>query len=389
MHIEKLDTHDPEYLSKITKALYANNFELETQKNRLHSILHNVSEIVFGFDDNFKISLFNKEAETVFEKKAHEVHGMDVLNFIKIIDLETNLEVDFKKNSFKDKHFYVPRVRLSVKGYENEYYKLSSTYIDIESVDKKVKEAVVILANITAEVEIDKQKDEFISIASHELKTPISITKNNLWMFKHVSKKKYSQREQRFLYEMGLGLDRLQKIVNNLLDISRIEHGKLVMNFEVVDIYKEFLKVADRFKDDTESKKLKFIVESGAAAGGPALCNVDKERFIEVLENLVGNAIKYTAKGKITFKFEENQKQYIITISDTGPGIPSKDYPKIFTKFGRASEGLKLEGATSGSSTGLGLYISKNYIENMKGKIGFTSEVGEGTNFWIKLPKHS
>jgi signal transduction histidine kinase len=389
MHIEKLDTHDPEYLSKITKALYANNFELETQKNRLHSILHNVSEIVFGFDDNFKITLFNKEAETVFEKKAHEVHGMDVLNFIKIIDLETNLEVDFKKNSFNDKHFYVPRVRLSVKGYENEYYKLSSTYIDIESVDKKVKEAVVILANITAEVEIDKQKDEFISIASHELKTPISITKNNLWMFNHVSKKKYSKREQRFLYEMELGLDRLQKIVNNLLDISRIEHGKLVMNFEVVDIYNELLKVVDRFKEDAESKKLKLIIESGAACGGPALCNVDKERFIEVLENLVGNAIKYTAKGKITFKFEENQKQYIITISDTGPGIPSKDYPKIFTKFGRASEGLKLEGATSGSSTGLGLYISKNYIENMKGKIGFTSEVGEGTNFWIKLPKHS
>jgi signal transduction histidine kinase len=389
MHIEKLDTHDPEYLSKITKALYANNFELETQKNRLHSILHNVSEIVFGFDDNFMISLFNKEAETVFEKKAPEVHGINVHSLIKIIDLSTNQEIDLKKSSFNDKHFYIPRVRLNLKGYENQYYKLSSTYIDIESVDKKVKEAVVILANITAEVEIDKQKDEFISIASHELKTPISITKNNLWMFKHVSKKKYSKREQRFLYEMELGLDRLQKIVNNLLDISRIEHGKLVMNFEVVDIYNELLKVVDRFKDDAKSKKLKLIIESGAAAGGPASSKVDKERFIEVIENLIGNAIKYTNKGKIIINFEHKPKEYYISITDTGPGIPSKDYPKIFTKFGRASEGLKLEGATSGSSTGLGLYISKSYIKNMHGKIGFISEVGKGTTFWIKIPKSS
>ena len=118
-----------------------------------------------------------------------------------------------------------------------------------------------------------------------------------------------------------------------------------------------------------------------------APAEVDKERFIESLENLIGNAIKYTTEGKVTLKFETKDNDYKISVTDSGPGIPSKDYPKIFTKFGRASEGLKLEGATSGNSTGLGLYITKNYIESMKGKIGFESKVGTGTTFWFAIPK--
>ena len=221
----KVNPNDPQLLSKITQALYANNFALETERNRIQGILLNVSEVIFAMDQDFKLTIFNRRAEDVFGKEHQQVLGKFASKQISIIDEDKKKEINPTDYAFKDKQFIIPRVKIKTKGHESEYYKLSSTFV--ESGDQKHKEAVVILSNITAEVELDKQKDEFISVASHELKTPISITKNNLWMFKHVSKKKFSKREERFLSEMGEGLERLQKIVNNLLDIKRIENGTL------------------------------------------------------------------------------------------------------------------------------------------------------------------
>ena len=384
----KLNANDPQLLSNITKALYANNFELETERSRIQGILLNVSEIIFALDEHYQVTIFNKRAQDVFSKDLKDIIGKFASRHIKIINDETKKELTPEEYSFKDEQYIIPRVMIDVKGHESEYYKLSSTFIELtqQGTAKSKKEAVIILSNITAEVELDKQKDEFISIASHELKTPISITKNNLWMFKHMSKKKFSKREDRFLYEMEEGLGRLQKIVNNLLDISRIEQGRLTLNTEEVDIYAELLKIADNFKESAETKGLTLIIPTDKPKG-KTIALVDKERYIESLENLIGNAIKYTPKGKVTVKFETLTKDYQISVTDTGPGIPSKDYPKIFTKFGRASEGLKLEGATSGNSTGLGLYITKNYINSMNGDIGFESKVNVGTTFWLTLPK--
>jgi PAS domain S-box-containing protein len=379
-----MNSNDPQMLSQITKALYANNFELETERSRIQNILVNVSEIIFAVDQDFKITIFNKRAEEVFGKSHEEAVGRFASSYVKVADDETKKELAPPDYTFRDKQIYIPRVKILAKGHEGEYYRLSSSFIEAE--DKSRKEAVIILSNITAEVELDKQKDEFISIASHELKTPISIVSNNLWMFKHVSKKKFSKREDRFLGEMEEGLGRLQKIVNNLLDISRIEHGTLTLNLETINIYEEFLKTADNFKESAESKNLDLIIPTNKKKI-EAIAQVDKERYIESLENFIGNAIKYTAQGKITLKFEDQSDSYKISIIDTGPGIPSKDYPKIFTKFGRASEGLKLDGATSGNSTGLGLYITKNYINSMNGEAGFDSKIGEGTTFWFTIPK--
>jgi len=379
-----LNSNDPQMFSQITKALYANNFELETERSRIQNILINVSEIIFAVDQDFKVTIFNKRAEEVFGKSHEEIKGKFASAYVKISDDDTKKELSPPDYTFHDKQIFIPRVKILAKGHEGEYYRLSSSLIEAE--DKSRKEAVIILSNITAEVELDKQKDEFISVASHELKTPISIVTNNLWMFKHISKKKFSKREERFLGEMEEGLARLQKIVNNLLDISRIEHGTLTLNFESINIYEEFLKTADNFEESAAAKNLKFKYPN---KGKPieAMATIDKERYIESLENFIGNAIKYTNQGSITLKFEDIGASYKISITNTGPGIPSKDYPKIFTKFGRASEGLKLDGATSGNSTGLGLYITKNYVNSMKGEVGFDSKIGVGTTFWFTIPK--
>jgi two-component system phosphate regulon sensor histidine kinase PhoR len=373
---------DPTYFKHITEALYQNNFELEKERSRINKILFNVAEVIFAVDENFNITLFNYIAEEVFGNKSSEVLGKNIDQYVTLIDDEAKKEIKAFDYVFKTNEFAIKRIRIKEDSQEGQYYKLKSSYIDY----KNHREAVIILSNITAEVEMDKRKDEFISIASHELKTPISIIKNNLWMFFHITKKKFTQRENRFLSEIDIGLVRLQKIVNNLLDISRIEQGRLVVNLEDIDIFDETLKITDNFKELAEKKKLKLIIPSKSDLIDYK-CTIDKERFDECIENLVGNAIKYTNKGEINLYIENMTNHIKVSVADTGPGIPEKDYPKIFTKFGRASEGLKLEGATTGSSTGLGLYITKNYVEAMKGKISFTSKVNQGTTFWFTMPK--
>ncbi|TXI33679.1 MAG: HAMP domain-containing histidine kinase [Niabella sp.] len=373
---------DPQYLKHITEALYQNNFELEKERGRIDKILFNIAEIVFAIDENYNITLFNNTAELVFQNKFNEVKDQNIDKYVSLYDENNKKDLKALDYAFKGNDFSVQRVKINEVGQENQYYKLKSTQIDYKS----NKEAVIVMSNITPEVEMDKRKDEFISIASHELKTPISIIKNNIWMFFHITKKKFTQRENRFLNEINEGLIRLQKIVNNLLDISRIEQGRLVVNMEDLDIYDETLKIMDNFKELAEKKKLKLISPQKPSDVN-FTCTVDKERFDECIENLVGNAIKYTNKGEVQLYIEEWPKIVKISVRDTGAGIPVKDYSKIFTKFGRASEGLKLDGATTGSSTGLGLYITKNYVQAMGGEIGFTSLVGTGSTFWFTVRK--
>ncbi len=380
---QKLNNAESEsvLLKKVAEALYTNNLELNKEQNRISKILFSVAEIVFAIDQDYKITMFNTMAEQVFQLESQKAIGQPINNIVKIIDENNHKTLKPEVYAFATNDLTIGMIKIKHKGQENQYYKLRSNYIDLG--DGK-KEAVIALSNITNEVEIDKQKDEFISIASHELKTPISITKNNLWMLQHVTKKKFTSREKRFLSEIDEGIARLQKIVNNLLDISRIEQGRLVVNLETLDIYAETMKMLDNFRELAEKKKLKLVFPTNVIT---ATAQIDKERFSECIENLVGNASKYTSKGSVSVEIEDHPANFKILISDTGPGIPEKDYPKIFTKFGRASEGLKLDGATSGNSTGLGLYITKNYVKAMGGEIGFKSEIGKGSTFWFTLPK--
>ncbi len=261
------------------------------------------------------------------------------------------------------------------------YFNLKSTYVDFKN-DKK--EAVIVLSNITHEIELDKQKDEFISIASHELKTPISVVKNNLWMLENTTKKKYSQRDMKFMSEMDYGLTRLQSIVNNLLNVSRIQQGRLTFEIQKVHIYTLTISSIEALTENAKKKGLTLHKPDKI----DAYVEVDPAKYQEILENFISNAIKYTPKGNIYIKIEPDTEQfYKVSVTDEGPGIPKRDYSKIFTKFGRAEEGLKIK--TSEGSTGLGLYISKQFTVQMGGQIGFISTLGKGSTFWFTVPVKS
>ncbi len=392
--IISLGQNDPENAAKllhnVAEELYGKNLELYREQTRLNEILLKIAEIIIAIDQDYKITLFNKRAEETFQINQKDAIGKNIDEIVKIYKGFTLEVLSANDYAFKDKTQTFEHVSIIIDDGDDStnneldriYFNLQSTYVDFK--DNK-KEAVIALSDITHEVELDKQKDEFISIASHELKTPISIVKNNLWMLENTTKKKYSQRDLKFMNEMDYGLGRLQNIMNNLLSVSRIQQGKLTLEIQRVDIHTLTTASIEALHESAQKRGLTIHNPKELVA----FAEVDPAKYQEIFENFLSNAIKYTLKGKITVLIEpiENKKFYKISVIDEGPGIPYRDYSKIFTKFGRAEEGLKIK--TSEGSTGLGLYIAKQFAKHMGGDAGFTSQLGKGSTFWFTVPTKS
>ncbi len=227
--------------------------------------------------------------------------------------------------------------------------------------------------------ELDKLKDEFVSLASHELRTPMTAIKSYLWMVLNKSSALDPQVKS-YLDIAYQETERLIKLVQNMLTISRIEGERLELNMERVDMYELTKRVYDQLKIKSDEKKINFTLVQYPEK---LIINGDKDKLEEVLLNIIGNAVKYTPeKGTISVYFTLEQNNILIHTTDNGKGIAPEDVSKLFQKFGRLQEAEKSK--TQG--TGLGLYISKQIIELHKGSIQVDSQVGKGTTFTIVLP---
>ena len=232
-----------------------------------------------------------------------------------------------------------------------------------------------IFNDLTREKMIDKMKSEFISIAAHQLRTPLSAIK---WIIKMVLDGDAGElnKEQHDLLQKGYqSNERIIGLVNDLLNVSRIEEGRFGYNFDYGDFNEVITVIVESCEKLIAKNHQKFEVIKPTVL--PKVY-MDKERISLVLQNLVENAIKYTPEyGSIELKVTVDEGHLKISVRDNGVGIPKEDTDKIFTKFFRASNVIRME--TEG--TGLGLFIAKNIVEKHGGIIEMESEEGKGTMF--------
>ncbi len=227
---------------------------------------------------------------------------------------------------------------------------------------------------------VEKIKTEFISLASHQLRTPLSAVK---WFGKMLidgDAGKLSQTQKEYVEKINESNEREIRLVNSLLNVSRIESGKITIDPKQTNLNKLIESLIIDFKVELENtnKKLRVIVDKKIP-----LVVVDEDLIRHVYSNFISNAIRYTKKdGRIVLKVFLSKNRVISEVKDNGIGIPKSEQKRVFDKFFRASNALKKE--TDGN--GLGLYLSKTIVESSGGKIGFRSGEGKGSTFWFSLP---
>lgn len=249
----------------------------------------------------------------------------------------------------------------------------------------KITDAINTLVDITAQVkaqqeseQIQQQKDDFLAIASHELKTPITVIKSYSQILESLLKEKGNLGEAGMALKISIQVDKINSLIIDLLDTTKINSGQLQFNDEDFDFNEMVNEVLENIKSSIQSHQI--IAELGVS------CTVhsDKERISQVIDNFITNAVKYSPKAhKIIVRTELRNKEVVLSVQDFGIGIDEEKKNKVFEQFYRVTG----KGAPNTyPGIGLGLFISAEIVRREGGKVWVESEKGKGSVFYFSLP---
>jgi len=229
---------------------------------------------------------------------------------------------------------------------------------------------------------VERLKTEFVSLAAHQLRTPLSAIKWSIQMILDGDLGRVAQEQKNILGKTYQSNERMINLINDLLNLARIEEGKYVISPAPVDIIKRCEEAIDIVSESMRGKNIKFTFIKSTEK--PIKVFADEEKLKLVIQNLLDNAFKYTPKGgRVVLSLKETLKNVRVEVKDNGMGIAKNEQDRVFSKFFRTREAVLAEPAGSG----LGLYMAKNIIESHNGQIGFVSEEGKGTTFYFTMPK--
>lgn len=342
----------------------------EEEKNKTLAVITNFADGLLVFDKEGKLSLINPQAEDFFDVKSRDIVDRPILELSTFPTVEPIVRIAGKEI----KGVFRKEVQI------REDLVLEVSTIPIMREEEKLG-TLIILHDITREKTIERMKTEFVSLAAHQLRTPLSAIKWTLRMLLDGDLGKITEEQKDFIEKTYKSNERMITLINDLLDVTRIEEGRYLYKPVLADVEPIVQFVTNSYQEEIKKKKIRF--EFKKPEEGLPKIKLDVEKIRLAIDNLIENAIRYTpAYGKVMVSLEHKKGGIEFSVKDTGVGIPKDQQGRIFTKFFRAANVMRM--ATEG--TGLGLFITKNIIEAHGGKIWFESEEGKGTTFYFAIP---
>lgn len=376
----------------------ANDIEEERQKtviekDKINVILHSIGDGVFVVNKDLNVVIVNEVAANMAGYKSEEILGVKYTDKFKFVFEKTGkINSQFINKAFETKVIQKMSNHTVLIAKDGNKIQVSDSAAPLLDANLNVVGCVVVFHNVTLEREIDKVKTEFVSLASHQLRTPLSIINWYSEMLLNGDVGKLNKEQKKYVEKVYKGNQRMIDLVNSLLNVSRLELGTFVVEPEMVNIVDLVKSTVSENVPQVIGKKLKF---SEHYADNLPMYSADPKLLRMVFQNLLSNAAKYTPdNGKVNVDISminagENfggktvkEKSIAVSVSDTGYGITAGQQDKIFSKLFRADNvrEKQIEG------TGLGLYIVKAIVDLSDGFIWFESEEGKGTTFYVTLP---
>lgn len=359
------------------------NLRLKLEKSRLDNIISSMTDGVIIYDDKFRILLFSGGAETIFNVSSKEVVGKEFLPE----------NVDDPRLGVLARIIFQSLAPLVVRRTPEGVYpqivdvSFEEPHLELKVITDRIRNEsgeeigfLKIVHDQTREVDLLKSKGEFITVAAHQFRTPLSAVS---WAFQSLKNEPLTESQKEIVNTGLAAASNLAEIVEDLLDISRVEEGRFGYNFRRMDVIKFLQSALDQVVPIAREYNINIYMEQPKDAA--LMVYADPEKLSLVISNLLENAIKYNvANGQVVVSVaqQEGTPFVQINVADTGMGIPEEAMGRLFSKFFRAENAISKE--TSGS--GLGLYITQNIVRKHGGQIWAESAINRGTAFHFTLP---
>ncbi len=345
--------------------------ETHAEASKNEAILKDIADGVIVFDNDGKAIVANLAVSNLIASPEAKIIGQSIEDLMqaKVSPAEREIIGEL----LKDKDARRPSVKVQWGDKT-----LSVSFAPVRSTE--TLGTVAVFRDFTREAEIDRMKSDFVSIASHELRTPLTSIRGYLDLVLMGAAGAINEQQENFMRVARDNTERLHDLVNDLLDVSRIESGKIELSVKSISIAELVAKVANFLQKQFDDKGLSLIVDTPHDL--PQVLG-DANRLAQVVTNLLSNAYKYTPAGKVVIQARQVDDMMMqVDIIDNGVGISEEDQKKLFTRFFRTGDTY----VRQQSGTGLGLSITKSLIEMHGGKIWVQSELGKGSTFSFSLP---
>ena len=350
--------------------------DAEEEKSKTQAIITNFVDGLLVFSKDNVLIIVNPQTENIFKIETKLLVGKSIIELMEFPSLRPLINLLVESPAGTEKIRDISRKELELN--RNLILEVSTFPILREGEEIGIS---VILHDVSREKLIEQMKTEFVSLSAHQLRTPLSAIKWTLRMILDGDLGDITKEQRDFLNKTYQSNERMISLINDLLNVARIEEGRYLYKQSSIQIEELIQAVVSSYKDEAERKKINLKFQRPKEYFSRV--NLDEEKLGLAIQNLIDNAIRYTQPGgQVTVSLRRANMEIEILVKDSGVGIPEDQQERVFGKFFRGTNAIRLE--TEGS--GLGLFIAKNIVEAHGGKIWFESEENKGTTFHLILP---